>query len=603
MNLDLARRVTRQTLIPAWLPLAMLVVVSTVASAQRMEADYVARNFRFASGETLPELRVHYATLGRPRRGAGGVVDNAVLMLHGTTGSGTGLVSPMSPLFAPGELLDTSRYFVVLPDGIGHGKSSKPSDGLRMKFPKYTYDDMVDAQHRLLTEGLKVAHLRLVMGTSMGCMHAWVWGERYPGFADGLVPLACAPTVIAGRNRMIRRFIIDAIMSDPEWKGGDYQSPPIRGMRAAMGGLWVMTSAPLVQHRQAPTRAQADSAMTAYLDRQSRALDANDVIYAFEASREYDPSARLESIAVPVLAINSADDFVNPPELGLMEKLIPRVKNARYVLIPTSERTRGHGTHSRPDVWHDYLAEFLASLPPPDVSNALTHDSSRMLTRGASRMLTQGASRMLTNDSSRMMKNVLLDPDSPEWSKPAPAVSHLTFETTKGTFVIELIRDWGPLGADRFYNLARLGYYDDTRFHRVDSNYIAQFGLHGDPAVNAAWKSHPLADDAPRSRNARGTFAFAYLGPGHPNTRNTQVYVNLADNARNDAEPFTVLGRVVEGMAVLDSLYAGYGERSGGGMRQGRQGPLEAGGNAYMDREYPLLDRIIRVTVATVRPR
>ena len=341
-----------------------LVLAPIDVLAQRREADFVIRGFRFESGDTLPDLRIHYTTLGQPRRGPDGVVNNAVLMLHGTTGSGTGLVGPMSPLFAPGELLDTTTHFVVFPDNIGHGRSSKPSDGLRMKFPKYTYDDMVEAQRRLLTEELDVDHVRLIMGTSMGCMHAWVWGTRHAGFADGLVPLACAPTEIAGRNRMVRKLIIDAIMSDPEWNGGDYDRPPLRGMRAAMGSLFIMTSAPLVQQRQAPTREQADSAIMAYVDRVARALDANDVIYAFEASREYDPSAGLESITVPVLAINSADDFVNPPELGLMEKLIPRVPNARYVLIPTSDSTRGHGTHSRPAIWRHHLADLIRLLPP-----------------------------------------------------------------------------------------------------------------------------------------------------------------------------------------------------------------------------------------------
>ncbi|MGH7713851.1 MAG: alpha/beta fold hydrolase [Gemmatimonadaceae bacterium] len=346
---------------------ALILCLSFVAfassAAQRIEGDFIMRDLRFASGETLPELRVHYTTLGKPRRGADGVVQNAVLMLHGTTGSGTGLVRPMSLLFAPGELLDTTTHYIILPDGIGHGRSSKPSDGAGMHFPRYTYDDMVDAQQRLLTEGLSVRHLRLIMGTSMGCMHAWVWGERFPGFADGLVPLACAPTAIAGRNRMIRKLIIDAIMKDPDWKNGAYDQPPLRGMRAAMGSLFVMTSAPLVQHRQAPTRTQADSSVLAYIDRQARALDANDVIYAFDASRDYDPSPRLESITVPVLAINSADDFVNPPELGLMEKLMPRVPKGRYVLIPTSDATRGHGTHSQPAVWREHLAQFLRSLP------------------------------------------------------------------------------------------------------------------------------------------------------------------------------------------------------------------------------------------------
>ena len=345
----------------------LLCAAATTAGAQRTESDFIARDFRFASGETLPALRVHYTTLGSAKRDANGVVRNAVLMLHGTTGAGTGLVAPMSPLFAPGALLDTSVHYIILPDNIGHGKSSKPSDGMRMRFPKYNYDDMVDAQHRLLTEGLGVSRLRLIMGTSMGCMHAWVWGGRYVNFADALVPLACAPTAIAGRNRMVRRVIVDAIMRDPEWNNGDYTAPPLRGMRAAMGLLYIMSSAPLLQHRQAGTRAEADSTIMAYLDRQERSLDANDVIYAFESSRDYDPSSRFASITVPVLAINSADDFVNPPELGLMERLIPRVRGAQYVLIPTSERTRGHGTHSQPAVWSEHLAAFLETLPPLDV--------------------------------------------------------------------------------------------------------------------------------------------------------------------------------------------------------------------------------------------
>jgi len=262
-------------------------------------------------------------------------------------------------LFAPGEPLDTATHYVVFPDAIGHGRSSKPSDGLRMRFPKYDYDDMVDAQRRLLVEGLGVGRLRLIVGTSMGCMHAWVWGERYPGFADALVPLACAPTAIVGRNRIVRRLIVDAITSDPDWKGGDYAAPPLRGMRAATASLFMMVTAPHVLHRQAPTRAAADSTILAYLDRGSRAIDANDMIYAFEASRDYDPSPRLESIGVPVLAINFADDFVNPPELGLMERLMPRVRRGRYVLVPTSEQTVGHGTHSRPAVWREHLVEFL----------------------------------------------------------------------------------------------------------------------------------------------------------------------------------------------------------------------------------------------------
>lgn len=344
--------------------LLALVAAATPVLAQRTESDFVTKNFRFQSGEVLPELRIHYTTLGAPRKNASGAIDNAVLMLHGTGGSGTGLVRPMSPLFAPGDLLDTTKFFVIFPDNVGHGKSSKPSDGMHMRFPKYTYDDMVDAQHALLVDGLHVNHLHLVMGTSMGCMHSWVWAERYPTFIDGAVPLACAPTAIVGRNRMVREMIIQDIENDPDWKGGEYASEPVHGLRSAMGVLFIMTSAPLVQMKQAPTREKADSMITEYMDRQTRAFDANDVIYQFDASRLYDPSSKLETVIVPVLQINSMDDFVNPPELGVVEKLMPRVKHGRFVLIPISDKTRGHGTHSIPAVWHDYLAAFLRTLPP-----------------------------------------------------------------------------------------------------------------------------------------------------------------------------------------------------------------------------------------------
>jgi homoserine O-acetyltransferase len=343
-----------------------LLALARSASAQAPPGnDYVIRDFKFESGETLPELRIHYIAFGQPRRDASGVVRNAVIVLHGTTGSGSGFTSRTfaGELFGPGQLLDTAKYYIVLPDGIGHGKSSKPSDGLHARFPKYTYNDMVDAQHELLSKGLGVNHLRLVMGTSMGCMHAWVWGERYPTFVDGLVPLACAPTQIAGRNRMIRTMIMDFIRNDPGYNGGDYATQPA-GLRPAMGMLFILTSAPKVQHRQAPTRDQADSVIRAYLDQNTRTHDANDVFYAFNASRNYDPSHDLEKITARVLAINSADDQVNPPELGLMERLMPRVKNGRYVLLPITEQTRGHGTHSLPAVWKGYLAEFLQQLTP-----------------------------------------------------------------------------------------------------------------------------------------------------------------------------------------------------------------------------------------------
>ncbi|HTR77205.1 MAG TPA: alpha/beta fold hydrolase [Gemmatimonadaceae bacterium] len=327
-------------------------------------ADFTIHDFTFASGETLADLRIHYTTLGQPRRDAGGVVRNAVLVLHGTGGAGTSLIRPYMPLFVPGGLLDTSRFYIIFPDGIGHGGSSKPSDGLHMRFPKYTYDDMVAAQHALLVDGLKVTHLHLIMGTSMGCMHAWIWAERYPPFADGLVPLACAPTEIAGRNRMMRKMIIDDIEQDPAWKGGEYGSvEPREGLRAASGILFLMGSAPLYQQKTAPTRAAADSSILAYLDREVRTLDANDMIYQFDASREYNPSTALDKITAPILAINSADDQINPPELGIVERLVARVRTAKFVLIPISDQTRGHGTHSMPNVWKDVLASFLATLP------------------------------------------------------------------------------------------------------------------------------------------------------------------------------------------------------------------------------------------------
>jgi homoserine O-acetyltransferase/O-succinyltransferase len=326
--------------------------------------DFVIRNFRFESGEVLPELRLHYVALGQPRRDSTGVVRNAVIINHGTGGSGNSFLSRTfaGELFGSGQLLDTNRYYVILQDGIGHGKSSKPSDGMHAHFPKYTYNDMVEAQHELLTRGLNVNHLRLVMGTSMGCMHAWLWGERYPDFMDGLVPLACVPTQIAGRNRMIRTMIMDFIRNDPGYNGGEYSAQPL-GLKQAEGMLFIMTSAPRVQQTQAPTRDRADSSIRAYIERGYTNTDANDMLYQFDASRNYDPSREIETIAAPVLAINSADDFVNPPELGIMERLMPRVRYGRYVLLPTTEQTRGHGTHSLPMIWKGYLKEFLHDLP------------------------------------------------------------------------------------------------------------------------------------------------------------------------------------------------------------------------------------------------
>jgi homoserine O-acetyltransferase len=347
------------------------VLIAFLCAAGRTSAqsftgtDYMIRNFVFESREVLPELRLHYYTLGRPTRDAAGVVRNAVMVAHGTTGSSAGFASKTfaGELFGPGQLLDTARYYVVIPDGIGHGQSSKPSDGLRAHFPRYTYNDMVLAQHELLVNALGVSHLRLMIGTSMGCMHDWVWAERYPTFVDGHVALACTPTEIAGRNRWARKLAIEFIRADPTYNGGDYTLPPMVGLRAAQAIINMQASSPKMAHKQMPTRDRADSVAMNLIQSARSAFDANDLIYALDASRNYDPSAGLEQITSYVLAINSADDFINPPELELMERLIPRVKHARYVLLPTSDETRGHGTHSLPAIWKTYLAEFMRDLP------------------------------------------------------------------------------------------------------------------------------------------------------------------------------------------------------------------------------------------------
>ncbi len=363
-------RISRRS--PAGLWTATLAIALAVAAPAHAQAPYpapvpgdcVIRDFTFASGEKLSELRLHYQTIGTPERDAQGRVRNAVLILHGTGGSGGGFLSPnfAGVLFVPGGILDGRRFFIILPDGIGHGRSSKPSDGLHMRFPRYTYDDMVDAHYRLLTEHLGVNHLRLVMGTSMGGMQSWVWGERYRDFMDGLVPLAAVPTQIAGRNRMMRSMIQDSIRHDPDWKDGEYSAQP-RGLEGAIHILLFMVSSPLQWQKAAPTRDAADLFLADQMRARTAANDANDMLYQFDASRDYDPSPTLETITAPVLAINSADDQVNPPELGLMERLIPRVARGRYVLIPTSDQTRGHGTHSWPAVWGSYLQAFLDALP------------------------------------------------------------------------------------------------------------------------------------------------------------------------------------------------------------------------------------------------
>jgi homoserine O-acetyltransferase/O-succinyltransferase len=329
------------------------------------QGDFTLRNFKFESGEEMAELKLHYRTLGTPQKDSRGVTRNAVLILHGTGGSGSGFLSDTfgGVLFKPGGLLDAGKYFIVLADGIGHGQSSRPSDGLHAHFPHYNYNDMVTAQYRLLTEGLGVNHLRLVMGTSMGGMHTWVWGEKYPDFMDALAPLASLPVQIAGRNRMMRRMVIDSIRNDPEWNNGEYKSQP-RGLTAAVYTLLFMTSSPLQWQKQAPTRDQADRFFDNLVRNQLSRADANDMLYAFDASRDYDPAPKLEIIKAPLVAINSADDQVNPPELGVLDREIKRVKRGRYVLIPISDATRGHGTHSLPEIWKQHLAQLLAESEP-----------------------------------------------------------------------------------------------------------------------------------------------------------------------------------------------------------------------------------------------
>jgi homoserine O-acetyltransferase len=304
--------------------------------------DFVIPEFRFASGETLPALKIHYRTFGEPHRDASGRVTNAVLVLHGTTGSGEGFLGEdfAGFLFVPGGLLDAAMHYVVIPDGIGHGKSSKPSDGLHARFPRYGYEDMVTAQYRLLTEGLHVDHLRLVMGTSMGGMHTWVWGETYPDFMDALLPLASLPVAIAGRNRAWRKAGIDAIRMDPEFKGGDYERQP-GGLRVAIDLLYFVSSNPVLRQKDAPTRDLADRALEEFRAARSKTMDANDTAYALDASRDYDPQPRLGEIRAPLLAINTADDLINPPELGILEREVKRVPHGRAVVLPLSEATRG----------------------------------------------------------------------------------------------------------------------------------------------------------------------------------------------------------------------------------------------------------------------
>jgi homoserine O-acetyltransferase len=321
------------------------------------QGDFIARDFRFHSGEVMPELRLHYTTIGAPS-------GEPVLVLHGTTGSGTALLSPTfaGELFGPGQALDASKYYVILPDALGHGKSAKPSDGLRAKFPAYNYDDMVEAQYRLVTEGLGVKHLRLVIGNSMGGMNAWMWGERYPGFMDALVPMASQPTEMASRNWMMRRIIIDGIRNDPDWNNGNYTTQPRSAQVTSVFYGMVSAGGTLAYQKAAPTREAADKLLDGRLAAPFPA-DANDVLYQWNASRDYNPSPGLDKIDAAVLAVNSADDERNPPETGIMDRELKRIKNARLFLIPASEETRGHLTTGFPKFWKNEVRDFLTTVP------------------------------------------------------------------------------------------------------------------------------------------------------------------------------------------------------------------------------------------------
>jgi homoserine O-acetyltransferase/O-succinyltransferase len=325
------------------------------------DGNYVVKDFHFGSGESLPELKLHYITLGKPHRDAAGHTDNAILLLHGTGGNAHSLMNPAfsDVLFGPGQPLDITKFYIILPDEIGHGESSKPSDGMHMHFPQYDYDDMVAAQHTMLVEGLHVDHLRLILGTSMGCMHSFVWGETYPQFSDALAPFACLPVEIAGRNRAWRYMAMQMIRNDPAWQNGDYATEPVEGLRGANDLLIIGGAAPLQMQKNFPTRTLVEAWVDRTLDTMIAHTDANDFLYYVNASRNYNPEPKLGTITAPVLWINSADDFINPPELGIAQKLVTKMPHAKFILIPISDATRGHGTHTQAAVWKNYLIEFL----------------------------------------------------------------------------------------------------------------------------------------------------------------------------------------------------------------------------------------------------
>ena len=336
------------------------------AGLRTLEGDYVIPHFRFASGETLPELRLHFTTLGKAHHDEHGRVTNAVLLLHGTGSSSRSFLTPRfaGVLFGKGQLLDATRYYIIMPDAIGHGASSKPSDGLHAHFPQYNYEDMVSAQYALLTQSLNVDHLRLVLGGSMGCMHTFLWTEQFPGFMDAAMPLACLPEAVAGRDQVWRDLLMDSIRTDPEWLDGEYRSEPMHALHAAAGLMLIAGGAPIQMRAALPTPDAADEFLKVYMDREVPELDANDLLYQFNASRGYDASGGLEKIQARVTWINSADDFVNPPDLGIAEREVKKIRNARFILLPASDQTHGHSTHSWAQVWQQYLGELLASTQP-----------------------------------------------------------------------------------------------------------------------------------------------------------------------------------------------------------------------------------------------
>jgi homoserine O-acetyltransferase len=324
------------------------------------EGDFVVKELRLQNGDVLRDAKLHYTTLGTPRRDGAGHVANAVLMLHGTTGTGKNFLAPTlgGELFGPGQPLDASRFYIILPDGLGRGGSSKPSDGLHAKFPRYGYDDVVAAQHLLVTEGLSVDHLRAVVGTSMGGMQTWLWGERWPDLMDALMPIASQPIQISGRNLLWRRIVSESIRHDPAWKGGDYQEPP-KSWAYAVPLFLIMTDSPVRLQKQAPTRKDADALYEKTVAEAQKKFDANDYLYWYESSWDYDPEPALGKIRARLLAVNFADDEINPPDLGVMERLVPKVPNGKFVLVPESEKTIGHQTLTLASVWKPYLEQLL----------------------------------------------------------------------------------------------------------------------------------------------------------------------------------------------------------------------------------------------------